>query len=204
MTDLGYRPAPLRPITDPRELRDVTMRDYLRAAERSGRPVDMVEIYRTAIRHLEIVDAYNRGIDLTRPTEKPKQSAEPRRFVAPEHPGERVAVAPTTGIRDRNILHRNPIEVSMRWSHAIARIRRIIAGASAGSSLAAGTTTAECPDLALRFLRLWADFMTRHRESRHNPFRGYSEADCARIFMRGVEDICDASSGRLGPWMVPK
>ena len=205
MSDAGYTVRALTPITDPRELRDATVRDYVRAVERSGQPVDLDAIYKLAIRHLEIVDAYNRGDDLTRPKKRPAPKY--RRLIAnAEHPARSapVATVPASGQRDRNILHANPFQVSARWPYAMGRIRRIVAGARAASTLAGGTSTAECPDLALRFLRLYAAYMTRHRESRHNPFRGLTERDAARAFVRGVEDICDASSSKLGSWWVPK
>jgi len=36
----------------------------------------------------------------------------------------------------------------------------------------------------------------------HNPFRGLSDKDAARMFMRRVYDICDRSTGVLGHWWV--
>ena len=59
-------------------------------------------------------------------------------------------------------------------------------------------------DPTQRLLRLHANYMMRGRESRQNPFNGLSEHDCRRALVRFTEDICDASSGRMGPWWVPR
>ena len=104
------------------------------------------------------------------------------------------------------ILHADPHTFSRRWPFAVARIYRIGEGAKA-STFGRATDSAECPALAKEYLELYAYYMTRRAPAPlykidHNPFRHLSDKDAARMFERRVEDICDRSTGRLGPWWV--
>lgn len=57
------------------------------------------------------------------------------------------------------------------------------------------------PKLAKEFYELYLQYtMFRHTTSVHNPFAGKSDEDSALIFQRKVEDICDRSTSKMGPW----
>lgn len=106
-------------------------------------------------------------------------------------------------------LHADPSSISPRWPYAVARIYRIGEGAKA-STYERSVESSECPKLAKQYLETYAYYMTRtrppplHPDGRprtdHNPFRGLSDYDAMRKFVRAVEDICDRSTGKLGPW----
>ncbi len=103
-------------------------------------------------------------------------------------------------------LHADPRLISPRWPHAVARIFRICEGAKA-SAFDRATDTSEVPRLAKRYAEIWLYYMTRTRPAPmigtdHNPFRGLSDYDAMRMFVRRVEDICDKSTGKLGAWYV--
>lgn len=107
------------------------------------------------------------------------------------------------------VLYANPMNIGERWAMAIARIARITEGTAIAATHGQAAETAEMPQLARRFADEYAYFMTRDKPAPtrgvdHNRYRGLSDKDAARAFMRAVEDICDESSAKLGPWRVPK
>lgn len=206
-----YRPAPLRPLTTPQELKEATVRDYALAAQRTGQPVDVAAIERVAVEHLRIVDAYRAGVDTTArpaPQERPNLAAaavaaDPDSGVKLRERGAPDLVAPLHGKGRRD----------GKWAHARARLRRILEGmtpkfrtTAQGAELDfdGSTSTAQIPQLARRYYRLWGNFLHRNRRSRHNPFAGLNDADACRMFVAEVYAICDASTGRLGQWWVPR
>ncbi len=69
-------------------------------------------------------------------------------------------------------------------------------------------STCEMPKLAWEAMRIQAFIITRHVPpkfgSERNPFYGLSDVDFERKFRRLVEDLCDKSTGRMGPWRTPK
>lgn len=94
-----------------------------------------------------------------------------------------------------------------RGDAAAARIHRILEGCARALSLSGAVENAEYRRLAKRYGELWCYYMTRGkpppaRGADHNPFRHLSDLDAERLFMRRVEDICDASTGVLGGWWV--
>lgn len=120
--------------------------------------------------------------------------------------GVRLSVTPE-GARRRpaGILDRGALLVGERWSHACARIFRILEGAGHGgaSTTVAAVRDAEMPKLAAEYLLEFKLYnFLRHRDHESNKYRGLTEPEAARKFMRIVEDICDRSTGRLGGWWV--
>jgi hypothetical protein len=111
-------------------------------------------------------------------------------------------------------LYANPKAISERWALACGRIARITQGTGIAGTHKDACVTADCPELARKFGDLFANYLLSRNPNakadpnsamvRHNPFWLKSDADAARMFMRMVEDICDESSARLGPWRVPK
>ena len=92
-----------------------------------------------------------------------------------------------------------------RTMNAYARVMRIMEG-DRRSSYEETLKNSACPDLARDYVQLFAwVYIDRHKlapvKGRDpNPFRGLSDVDCARLLERMIEDICDRSTGRLGPW----
>lgn len=203
MDRIPHKSAPLIPLKSPLELKEATIRDYMRNGERGGMPSSRADVEKLAKADLEMVDAYKRGIDLS--PKLPKKRVKRDVIVPPtEMPGPQVRQgAPAK--RDRpDVLYAQAHKVSQRWPFAMGRIKRIIDGATQSASNAVLMSTCECPDLALEVRRLHADYLMRGRISKHNPFSGLSEDDARRKMIRMVEDICDKSSGRLGPWWIPR
>lgn len=107
-----------------------------------------------------------------------------------------------------DVLYKNPLEISRRWSAAVARFYRILQGAGKANNPMAAAQGAEHSKLAVRAAETYWYFMTRaappppRGRPDHNPFRHLSDRDASRKFMRIVEDIADASTGVLGSWFT--
>ena len=204
MQQQGYRPAPLVPLKSPLELRDLTIRDYKRSHERIGMPIGTADVERLARNDLELVDAYQRGVDRSPPT-KPREPKPKRQIITPQEDANLPKMKAAPKHRDRpNVLYGDVMKVSARWPYALGRIRRIVEGTSPSSKREVVVATAECPKLAMEVWELLANYQLRYRNSRMNPFRDLTDFDAQRKMQRMVEDICDRSSGKLGPWFVPK
>lgn len=192
---------PLQPLTTPHQLRDATVRDYAEQQRRSGLAPDMAAIERQAIADLTLVDQYNAG---RVPRSKPTGAKKPRQRQGVEHrakvAGHRLRMG--TVSTSKALLDQRAHKVSEKWSHATARLWRIVQGISATSDLRASVLTAQDPDRAREVVEMWIHYLLRHRQSKWNPFAGLSEADAARKFMAMTFDICDRSTAKLGPWWV--
>ncbi len=183
---------------------------YMRSFRAAGVSANAREIEAMVVADCQLVDAA--GITpATRSERKPAPvRTAPAEHVAAEaqRTGLRATVGPGKAVKVR-ALDGDPRDVSERWALAAYRIAQIIQGAASGAALG-NTDGSAVPVLARAYLELWSYFTTRHAPARqlgrvdHNPFRGMSDADAARKFMRLCEDICDRSTGRFGQWMVPK
>lgn len=203
----------LRPLLTPQEIREATIRDYTRAAERAGVTVDARAIERQAVADCNTADRYNAAnpapsaaqVSKVRAAEKAKRAA--RRASVYADAGLEV-VAPMQSTPQIVRTAHLPCETDTRWMLARGRAKRIMEGTAAHSDPFVATRTATVPDLAYRLMRIYADFATRNIPRRPgdeaNPFANLKPGDTARVLQRLVEDVCDASSGRLGPWFVPK
>jgi hypothetical protein len=125
---------------------------------------------------------------------------------AAEAAGVTVSRTPIDEARPRThvpILHRQAHLVSERWAHACARIFRILEGAGKCGAIttASSVRDAEMPILANEYMRAFKLYTwLRYVDADWNPYRGMNESDAAKKFMRVVADICDRSTGRMGPW----
>lgn len=113
-------------------------------------------------------------------------------------------------------LDSNPTSKRHPWwyAHACARIARILEGAqpsfgafSRSAAIESAIKSAAHPKCAKRYMETWSYFMTRARPAPivgtdHNPFRGLSDRDAYAKWYVLVEAICEASTGKLGPWRV--
>lgn len=100
------------------------------------------------------------------------------------------------------------------YAHACARVARILEGAkpswgafSRDAAVESACASAAHPKCARWYMETWAYFMTRHRpasllKTDHNPFRGLSDSEAYARWYTLIERICEASTGKLGPWRV--
>lgn len=100
-------------------------------------------------------------------------------------------------------LHARPL--SERAMNCHARCERILQGIARKSTIEGAVNGAEHPELARELVRLYVHFQLRHQAAPLfgvdlNPFRHLSEMDAALKLWRLMEDICDRSTGRMGPW----
>ena len=206
----------MRPLITGIALKERTVRDYTRLAQRAGFPVDPAAIERLAAADCDLADRVDAD---ARPAAKAaKPDPVKAAAVEAEKSGELdrlAAEAGTSIVRDQRkvvrkrlaALHAVPKPHS-RWSNAVARMARIIAGATPSTNRRAMVSTCECPDLAWEILRIQAWLITRHVPPRFgdelNPFYGLTDRDFVGKFQRLVEDVCDKSTGRLGSWRTPK
>lgn len=182
-------------------LRDATVRDYTRNAQRLGLPVDQETIRRQAEADLVLVDAYNREVRLVPAAKKVKKPAAPRvdeldQAIAALGP-RRVQPGRAPRVRDRALYQRAPKYAGTVWwwPHAVARIKRLLQGAK-GTSLIVGVQSAEAPELALEFTRHWAALIQRRpwgEMTGARPYDGLSDTDAERKFVAQVESICERS-----------
>ena len=191
-------------------LRDV--RDYKAAAQRAGLPVDMATIERVAAADCETYDRVKRAAPVVAP-----QTAEQRAEIQRIRKEQRDAEAQQAGVKmvdpgkakRRRVASMHAKSTIMdRWAHAKARVIRICAGMGRHRDPFQATRTCEMPDLAYEIYRIRANLVIRDRMPRPgdepNPFFGMSDIDASRLMQRLVEDVCDRSTGRLGPWRTPK
>lgn len=199
---------------DPQTIRERMVKSYADGYRRAGQSVSNRDIERLVISDCEMVDNAKAAGDIATDTKKKKKPAP--RVSRPDPLKEALA---ETGTRlnvgdigaNKNVvrtkaLHANPLMTSERWGAAAARIQRILEGVRKDtSSLVVAVEDAEIGVLATQYADLWSHFMTRYQAAPlsgndRNPFRGMSDRDAARKFQRLTEDICDRSTGRLGPW----
>lgn len=198
----------MRPLT-PQQLRDATIRDYKRSAQRWGLPVDEEAIRKQAEADLVLVDAYNREVKrIPAPKKERKKIVEPRvdeldQAIAALGP-RRVKPGRGKRVRDK-VLHMRAMRYAGMvwwWPHAVARIKRILQGAK-GKSLIVGAQEAQAPELAVEFMRHWAA-MTQRRPwadpTGARPYDGLNDEDAERKFVASVESICERSKRTLGVW----
>lgn len=211
----------MKTVLSPQQVRERLVLSYLFSLRAQGREVDVRDVERQVVAELELVAAAARNGELHGGSPDPNPGAVRPDVLAGAQAatGTRLEVdhlekldqqlqrAPERGIRYRPVaLHRNPMRESARWGAAVARIGRILEGA-AGSTLAGAVKNAQMPLLARKWSEVYAFYMTRSmpppaNRVDHNPFRGMSDRDASRAFMRAVEDICDQSTGVLGSWYV--
>lgn len=187
-------------------LKERTVRDYKRWAERVGRSVDADTLERQAVADLELADAFDRGA--VAPSSKPNpEKVQAKRETLAEQASEHGAeiVTGKTIKRELAALHAKARPGS-KWSYAMGRLARILQRPALPSR--EPWKDCEIPALAKKVYRLQAfvaldPMRTQERVGGEvNPFYGLSDRDFSRKFRRLIEDICDESVGRLGHWYV--
>lgn len=122
--------------------------------------------------------------------------------------GSRLVDSSTSGKVVKSRVLDAPIStLTPKQQAAINRMAYILSTAGGSSDIRKATGNAEMPKLALEIAEDWSFFTTREapppvNSVDHNPYRGMSTKDAVRRYMRVIEDICDRSTGALGPWWV--
>lgn len=212
-----FAPIPeSRPLKDPRAAKDQLLRGWSALKGTMGLPSSGADLERLAVHDLRVHDAVKR--DDPAPLPAAVESAEERAARQKAFAAEQAA---TTGAVITHaprgpqlvpVLDLPPHLVSSRWPFALGRLKRILEGASpafaADGSIDWRATCSTCGDPKRAYeymdLKSWFDFRLTPQTRRHNPFFGMSSRDAGLKFQAEVENLCDRSSGRLGPWWVPK
>lgn len=204
-----------RPITDPLELKDRTVRDYTRSMP----GLSALDIETIAVADLNLSDAFKRDeVPRTPPTEAQKAEAKAQRDAALDAKfAEENLTLTRNAPRELGPQFDLPPEYgeSERWRSAKARLGRILTGAGPVTRHPDGTydfrsmtSTCECPGLAYTFLCHWFDFDLRYepRTQKHNPYYAMTRREASLKLARLVEDLCDSSTGipGLGAWRTEK
>ena len=193
-------------------LKEVLVSDYAGAAKRSGLPVDMGDIERQVLSDLDMVEQYNAEQAL-KPAHVPvKKERDIRTDELEAELADKNMRAYVRDIPDDEegdpILDAAP--KSERMIRAFGRVKQFMrprgdVGAVARRGGALRDCVVECtdPELSLEFLELWTWYgPLRRMPSKKNTFFYLNEYDAAAKFIRGLEDICDRSTGKFGPWWV--
>lgn len=181
--------------------------DYTDMARKNGANVSLADVERIVAEDLRIYEA----------VEREKKVAPPKAAIADEREDTAAIVAGAHGMSltrttvneaaDRRdpILDRDPRKVTLKFPAMMARIKRIMEprGEVRQRTLAKSLEEVAAPSLARRFVNLFICYQSPSMPVKANPFRDVANPrDRARMFLRGVEDICDASTGAMGPWWV--
>jgi hypothetical protein len=159
-----------RAILSPQELRARMVASYLDGYRRHGIPHTPEQVERLAVADCELVDRARALGELGdgRPRKR-RKDPDPgkRRKTLKEHVakvgnGARLADGDVEVVRSRTY-HGNPMRSDARWSAAVARLRRILEGASGARTLADAAAAIETRlrPLAVSYAEQWALYMAR-------------------------------------------
>lgn len=196
----------MKPLLSDQELKQATVRDYKRWAERAGQSVDAATLDRQAVADLQLADAYDRSVRTAVPAKPDPEKERAKRQSLDEQAAESGAEIVTGKMIRREIasLSAKPIPGS-KWSYAMGRLARILARPNLPSRKP--WEDCEIPHLAKRVYELKAFVLFRHLEKvgdQINPLFGLNAKDFERKFRAMTIQICDESTGRLGSWWTPK
>lgn len=196
---------------DTRKLRDDIAADYKRNYERLGvRDVPFEAFQKLAASDLEIVDK-----DESTPSAPSK--AKPSTLVQEKEPaGEPEKAAQLADNVGGKFYRRAIVDAPTRKAVKSGPIQQIIGERGAKLSLrfaqileidhkaAAGKRNVAIMDKPYKYPALAKDALQEHADYTmlRRGYRGLSEVDRNRRFLRKIEDICDRSTGVLGPWWV--
>lgn len=212
----------------PQVKRERLVRSYQDSYRRLGADPAPEDLEKLVISDLELVDAAERAgeIQHSAPSSTPEDELirEGRDRVVPGRKTAREIVADDKLELRYDAENGRPIQTSVfdgdpsdaEWRLARGRIRRIAEGATSkrvgtdpdGRPMyATDWSTAGHPQLAKEMNEVTAFYLLRHQipivgKTSHNPFLGLSEVDAARMLRRKTIDICNRSTGKLGPWYV--
>lgn len=202
-------------------LREVTVRDYKRNAERAGLNVDSAAIEALALADCNTYAAVLRDDTPSLPAapdpEKEAEKAGALEREIAEKAGATLLDEPVQSVPIPLLAGQNAPD--SKWAAATSRCAAICRGgdplafarpgASTTETMRAITSTCEMPELAMEIERIkahWGIYMltggrgTGRVMEEPNIFAGLRMEDALRKYRRRIEDICDRSEGKLGSW----
>ena len=188
-----------RPNPDPHWVKETLVEDYLDVARKRGVDASSADAERVALGDLANHEAVTREQHKGVPRKKRERvgGIAPAARALADQSGVEVFKKPLDGPRARRpfngFLNQKP--TNPKQAAAIMRLGQILSPRSAFRP--SKEFDYQTPWLAQRFVETMSQL-----DRRAGEFEGKSEADCARIVWRRIEDICDHSTGVLGPWWV--
>jgi hypothetical protein len=189
----------------PVQKRQVLVDSYLQSYRQAGIRMTPQQVERQVIADCELVDAATRSGDIRSDNAKPAARQPRKRSSAIAEAQQKTGVRLLDGNVDLwrpSFMFQNPLKAGKRWGSACGRIARILHEGKDGMKY-----VGNCGPYAYEYETMWACFQSRNlpanaRGFERNPFDGLADKDAARAFIRGVEDICDRSTGVLGSWFT--
>lgn len=207
------KPIPaLKPLLTPLAFRDATIRDHTAAYARAGIAIDPRQIERQAVSDCEVYDRVTGAQPLV-VKQTDAQLADVRAIRKKERDEEAARTGGAVSVTPDRVVSSIVPAAHMpatddRQAFAWGRAQWIMQGATVSTNPEIMTSTCVHPKAALALWRIYADFAIRHMKRKiideANPYEGLSEEDCGRLLWRKIEDVCDTTTGQLGPWFVPK
>ena len=191
---------------DPREVRDEMVVDYTRSVRQRGAEPDVRDIERIVAADLatyEAVEREKRHAPAPKPAE-PDAREDTAAIAARDQGIDLYRAAPKD--KPGTLLDAHPFAMGEKFAFMMGRVRRILEmppGLRA-KNMTEMVNACAYPKLARKFVSVWVFYNAPSMPHPANPFLDLNRADRARKWIRLVEDICDESSGVLGPWWVPK
>lgn len=205
MTAAATKPKP----PTPHELRDGMIEDYTENARRLGGDVSSVDIERIVMSDLSIFEHAKQRAATSKPREFVVDDREDTAKINARNQGMELYRRPVTGDEPkakRSLLDAPAFRVSQKFPAMMERIRRICQPTGdkpTQRGLGAAIAVLAHPKLAREFVHLFLCYQQPAMPHKSNPFRDVaSPRDRALMFLRMTEDICDRSTGVLGPWWV--
>lgn len=189
----------------PQEVREGMVADYADNVRKAGGTVDLADIERVVAADLQVYEAVESARKAA-PAPKPKiDEREDTAAIVARSKGMELYRRPIGADVADPLLDKDPRKVSAKFPAMMARIKRIIAprGNVRQRTFTKSLEEMTAPKLAREFLNLFICYQQPSIPVRGNPFLEMANPrDRARMFLRKVEDICDRSTGSMGPWWV--
>jgi hypothetical protein len=194
MAKAEYRPNP-----EPQWVRETLVEDYLGVARRNGQNPNVADVERLALNDLAVTEAVRRDDKPRAPKAKTPAPVDRVPQAARKAAGElgwEVTKRPIGQPRKsafKSFMNKPP--GNPKQAAAIMRLGQIL------SPKSNFRPSKEFDYVLPRLAQKFAETMQALDRGR-GEYEGKSEIDCERITWRVVEDICDKSTGVLGPWWV--
>lgn len=178
---------------DPHWMKQTMVEDYRNGVVRSGGTPNMQAIEKLAVQDLNTCDNVW-SEQKPAPKKKRKEVDLSKMQAEAAKSGLTLYKKPIDESKDKRDSFADGV-IDAKWQAALGRMAQICSPQS--NFDARKTFDVKMQGLALEFVLAMDSLQKRIRE-----FKGKNAVDCRRIFRRKVEDICDRSTGRLGPWWV--
>lgn len=188
----------INPNPSPQWVKDALIEDYSRMARVGSTGATANEIESLALHDLAVHEAVQRDAKPAAPRVKKDRATEaPKAVVAQaDAQGWELTKRPAPAAKRKRFagfLDKTP--ANPKQAAAIMRLGQVLQPKSLFRP------SKEFDYVLPRLAQWWVETM-HDLDRNRGEFEGKSAADCERIVWRRVEDICDKSTGALGPWWV--